>query len=99
MKPTTVVSAKFESIGKPAATVTITDETVTRTAIELARWLTTVYMGSHIRVTIARSPAELKLHTSRSHAGDTNAVSLDLMSEIESILAQPALPLAPDPEA
>lgn len=78
MKPETKVWMRCESIGRPADTLVVNDSA--REAMKaLATWLMSVYMGSKIRVIIARTEAEL---------GDDrrSAAQNDVMQDLESIL-------------
>lgn len=78
MKPETKVWLKCESIGRPSDTL-ITLCTV-REAIKVqANWLLGVYMGSKIRVLIARTEAELS-------DDRRSAANQDVMQDLESIL-------------
>jgi hypothetical protein len=83
MKPETKVWLKCESIGRPADTFVM--QCSAREAVKvLASWLMGVYMGSKIRILMARTEAEL-CDDRRS------AANQDVMRDLESILG-------PEPE-
>lgn len=88
MKSTTQVFAKFESIGKPKETQ-LFQGTVHETITAYARWMMGVYMGSHIRLTMARTATELNAFTTNGG----KAVDSDLLGELEDILSQDGLDL------
>lgn len=78
MKPETKVWLKCESIGRPADTLVM--QCSVREAMKVqAQWILGVYMGSKIRISIARTEAEL---------GDDrrSAATNDVMADLESIL-------------
>ncbi len=58
MKQETVVWAKFESSGKPADTL-IFQSPIREVIFRMAKWLTTVYMGNHITIRLARIESDL----------------------------------------
>lgn len=93
MKTHTRVSAKLESIGKPIHTVELHGETVREVTLAIAKWLTTAYMGSHMRITIARTPTELKIFTTRSAGSTHDKYYTDLTDELNAILDSPELPI------
>jgi len=78
VKPETKVWLRCESVGKPANTLEM--QTSVREAVKsIAQWLMGVYMGSKIRITLAREQHEL---------GDSakSIKTSDLMGELESLL-------------
>src|SRR5574338_1719203 len=77
MRPDTHVHALFESVGQPRFKLE-TQGTVREVTIELGKWLLSCYMGSKIRVTLARD--KIDLHDKRSIANE------ELAAELESIL-------------
>jgi uncharacterized protein YegP (UPF0339 family) len=82
MKPETKVWLKCESIGRPADTL-VTNCTAREAMKALAQWILTTYMGSKIRIIMARSEAEL--------ADDRrSAAHNDVMADLESILGPEA---------
>lgn len=78
MKPETKVWLKCESIGRPADTLVM--QCSVREAMKVqANWILGVYMGSKIRISMARTEAEL--------ADDRRtAAQNDVMADLESIL-------------
>ena len=97
MKPHTVVCMKLESVGRPVHTVTHTDISVRDATLEIAKWLLDSYMGTAIRITLARTTAELDKAVSRNVGGGTNSTEL-LMDELASVLDQGKLELDENPE-
>lgn len=97
MKMSTRVWARFESVGKPLSTW-MTPENgmeVGKAMLELARWMQGVYMGSHIRITFARSLEELEAATQGKR---TSQVNEDMLSQLESLISQETLDFEEDPE-
>lgn len=82
MRMTTEVWAKLESKGRPKD-LKIVHGSLRFVIIEIANWLTSVYMGSHINIRLARSEEELNSAVS----GDAQT----MMSELESLLG-PEIP-------
>lgn len=80
MKMTTVLWAKFESVGYPKLTQKLQG---TNTAIAKAfiLWLANVKMGSQLRITMTRSESELEL------GRGVNMISNDILSEFEDALS------------
>jgi hypothetical protein len=94
MKLSTTAFAKFESIGKPKMTQQLDNMTMREIVLAFGKWTQEIYMGSHIRVTIARSAEELESITT----GKRNAGEVELISELESLLDQELLDLCVDDE-
>lgn len=92
MKPSTRVSIHLESVGRPDFTREIHDESLRDVTIELAKWLLESYMGSHIRITIARDKSTLRLHTGRTKKSN-DLLNPDMMDDLTSILDQGSLSL------
>lgn len=82
MKMTTIVWARMESPGRPAGTKQM-QGTVSQIILAYAKWMSEVYMGSHIRLTLARTESELVAAVSRK---PTNAPDIDMMGELELLL-------------
>ena len=78
MRPETPVWLLCESIGRPENTLKM-KASVRECIIASSQWLMGVYMGAKIRITFARSEAELRDRRS--------AASEELTNELESILA------------
>lgn len=77
MKLNTRVWIRMQSKGRPKFTVT--KQVVIRDAVlEIARWLTDVYMGSRLEISIARTEEELE--------AKTPALDNDIVAELESLL-------------
>lgn len=88
MKLTTEVWAKFESKGKPADTLKING--TTREIIEkLIPWLAKIYMGSYIRITIARDEYDLVQATEAAKKLVDKTMGVDL----ESVLLEQGISL------
>lgn len=97
MKQSTIVSMKLESVGRPAHTVTHEDVPVREATLLIARWLLDSYMGTHIRITLARTTAELQQAVSRGQGAGSNNPDL-LLDELASVLDQGSLELNENPE-
>lgn len=81
MRITTQAWAKFESKGRPLDTKQM-HGTTREILLELAKWVTSTYMGSHMRITIARTESELIFATQRSRKlvpDEDMADELDMM--------------------
>lgn len=81
MRANTIVWAKFESVGKPNQTTTHNGD-IRYIATQFAAWLLSTPMGHKMRITLARTEGELNDRRS--------ADKLELMEELESILANEA---------
>lgn len=89
MKPATTLWLKAESKGRPEFTLT-SHGTVRDLTMELAKWILRVHMGSHIRVTMARTEVELTAHSSGSTISE---VSGDMLADLAAMLDQDTLGL------
>lgn len=87
MKLSSQVWMKLESVGRPNDTKII-HATVRESMFHLAGWLNEVYMGSKIRITLARTQAELE---ESKRSSDVK----DMLAELDGLLANDA----PDGEA
>ena len=59
MRPTTVIFAKFESIGHPDKTLDFHGSTKDMME-KLIRWIFTVHMGSKLRITVGRRESDVR---------------------------------------
>lgn len=78
MKPHTEVWLRCESVGRPKSTMTHygrLDECIRK----LVEWLMSAYMGSKIRISFARTEAELG-------ADRRSADVADIMGDLESLI-------------
>ncbi len=82
MKLNTMIWAQMESKGRPVHTRRINDS-VSRVILEFAKWMGEAYMGASIRLTIARTEAELEVALSRK---TSNAPDGDMMTELTALL-------------
>lgn len=82
MKMSTTVWAQMESPGRPAATRRVNGP-VSHVVMQFAKWMAEAYMGSHIRLTIARTEIELESILSRKA---TMTPDEDMLSELESFI-------------
>ena len=82
MKPTTKIWYQCESIGKPEHNITGHEE-VRTAALTIGRWLFESYMGNYMRITIARTEAEL---TQKLSVGNRPTKSDDLAMLEEEFL-------------
>lgn len=90
MRLDTVVWMKFESKGKPEAT-----QVMGRPLIEclkaLAQWIGSTPMGHCMKITVARSQAELEKLTregGKMPSAARDEIMSELMGELDSILGQ-----------
>lgn len=89
MKPTTEVWYRFESVGRPEC-LRQDKATVRTLTLDLANWLLATYMGSKIRITLARTEEELNERSNRAPPDD-------MIAELERIMATGGTP-EPDPD-
>lgn len=90
MKLGTQVYARFESKGRPSDTRDC-QGTLSHVTMQMARWLQEIYMGSHIRVTMARSELELNDHCGRGKASESaEEFKADLEALLTGALAEEA---------
>lgn len=80
MKMSTILWAKFESVGYPTLTIKLQGSNRVICA-EFIKWLTTVKMGSQLRITMTRSEAELE-------SGRGAMIPNDILSEFEGLLSE-----------
>lgn len=98
MKPTTEICAKFESVGKPEHTIQIDNQPMREIVMAFGRWISDSYMGSHMRITVARTPAELERACNATRGGKEVNTD-DMLRDLESMMAQEGFDLGdPEPE-
>lgn len=98
MRMSTKVWAQLESVGKPTMTKTMRGVSVHDFALGFARWITTIHMGSHLRVIVARSDEDLARLLSRGTGVLAPDTTESMMSILESMIAQDSLDLDNDPQ-
>lgn len=82
MRYSTTSWAKFESKGRPGDTKKI-HGTNREILLEFAKWFGDVYMGSHLKVIVARTEEELESITSlKPH----KALDVDMLAELDSFV-------------
>jgi hypothetical protein len=91
MKPSTLIWAKFESKGKPQDTE-LHNLPTREVIIKLAEWTLRVPMGSYMRITFARTQAELE-QASTPYGRAAVEPESDMMEELRLLLEQDTLGL------
>lgn len=92
MRLDTVVWMKFESKGKPEETVAV-NGTVLEGLRSLLDWISRVPMGHCMRLTIARSEAELEKLTrslGQPRIADKEQMMAEFAAELDSLLGSPS---------
>lgn len=90
MKPTTEVFARFSSTGKPRFNKDINGP-IAEIIRALIPWMLEAHMGTSIRITLARTPEELRLASGEKL--DSQSSPEDFMAILEQEMAQHQLGL------